>query len=244
MVDVDEIGKGIYRIACYGPERRISFNQFLIDDERPALVHTGHYAMYDDVRAAVAQVLDPARLEVIVVTHFESDECGSMDRFVADAGRATLACSALGAAVNLVPWNYHGTVQGMRDGEQLELGAHTLRFIETPHVHHWDSMMVYEETTHSLFASDLFLQPGEQPAILREDLGAEMCEWYRTAGIFASEQPVRHLIDRLDQLEVTCVYPGHGGCLPADVIPAYVDALRTQPFAFDGTIFGRRLPHA
>ncbi len=244
MADLDEVAPGIYRIACYGPERRISFNQFLIDDERPTLVHTGHYAMYDEVRTAIAQVLDPAKLEVVVVTHFESDECGSMDRFVGDAGHATLACSALGAAVNLIPWDYRGEVQGMRDGERLELGTHTLRFIETPHVHHWDSMMVYEEATHGLFASDLFLQPGEQPAILRENLGKEMCDWYRTAGIFAAEAPVRDLINRLAGVEISCIHPGHGGSLPAELVPAYVKALRTQPFGFDGTIFGRRLPNA
>src|SRR5260370_11284116 len=200
MAGLDEVAPGIFRIACYGPGRHISFNQFLIDDDRPALVHTGHYAMYDEVRAAIAQVLDPAKIEVVVVTHFESDECGSMDRFVRDAVHGTLACSALGAVVNLIPWDYRGEVQGMRDGERLELGKHALQFIETPHVHHWDSMMVYEEETQGLFASDLFLRPGEQPAILREDLGEEMCDWDRTAGIFASGLPVRNLVDRLARL--------------------------------------------
>ena len=48
-------------------------------------------------------------------------------------------------------------------GQTLALGRHTLRFLETPHVHHWDSMMVVEESTQSLFPSDLYLQPGEQP---------------------------------------------------------------------------------
>jgi flavorubredoxin len=244
MADIDEVGRGVYRIACYGPQRRISFNQYLIDDERPTLVHTGHYAMYDEVRAAIAEVLDPARLEYIVVTHFESDECGSVDRFVADADQATLACSELGAVVNLLPWNYRGAVQGMRDGDRLELGNHTLRFLETPHVHHWDSMMVYEEATSSLFASDLFLQPGEQPAILREDLRREMCDWYRTAGLFASEQPVRDVIDRLDGLDIAWTHPGHGGSLPASLLSTFAEALRTQPFAFDGRLLGRPLPHA
>jgi flavorubredoxin len=243
MADVDEVAPGIYRIACYGPERRISFNQFLIDDERPTLVHTGHYAMYDEVHTAVSEVLDPARLEFVVVTHFESDECGSMGRFVVDAKHVTLACSALGAAVNLSPWNYPGPVQGFIEGETLELGSHTLRFMETPHVHHWDSLMVYEETTKSLFASDLFLQPGEQPAILREDVADEMCAWYRSAGIFASEQPVRNLIDRFATMDLTCIHPGHGGSLPANAIAPYIDALRNEPFAFEGALFGRPLQH-
>jgi flavorubredoxin len=62
MARIDEIVDGIYRISTTfdldGSD--FQFNQFLIDDERPALIHTGMYAMYDDVRGAVGEVLDPA----------------------------------------------------------------------------------------------------------------------------------------------------------------------------------------
>jgi flavorubredoxin len=237
-VEVDEVATGIYRIAYYGPERRISFNQFLIDDERPALVHTGHYDRFDDVLDGIAEVLDPRRLEYIVVTHFESDECGSMDRFAKELG-VKLVCSEVGSLVNLSTWNFSGPLEPVREGQRLELGDHTLRFLETPHVHHWDSMMAYDERTMGLFASDLFLQPGEQPALLSEDLADEMCVWYRSAGIFAAEAPVRSLLDRLERLEIAHAYPGHGGTLSKDALPTYVDALRSQSFAFDGRLLGR-----
>ena len=61
---IDEIVGGIYRIstAFDSDGFDFQFNQFLIDDERPALIHTGMYAMYDDVRSAVGEVLDPGRL--------------------------------------------------------------------------------------------------------------------------------------------------------------------------------------
>jgi flavorubredoxin len=90
---------------------------------------------------------------------------------------------------------------GFRDGETIDLGEHKLRFLETLHVHHWDSMMVLEETTASLFPADLYLQVGDQPPIVRENLGKEMCEYYRQLGIFAAEEPVRRVIDRLENLE-------------------------------------------
>jgi glyoxylase-like metal-dependent hydrolase (beta-lactamase superfamily II) len=60
-----------------------------------------------------------------------------------------------------------------RDGNTLDLGRHKLRFLETPHVHHWDSM-VLEETTKSLFPADLFLQPGDQRPVVTENLGDAM----------------------------------------------------------------------
>src|SRR6266487_1958985 len=68
------------------------------------------------------------------------------------------------------------------DGNAIGLGRHSVRVLETPQVHHWDSMMLVEETTGSLFPSDLFLQPGDQPPIVGENLGDEMCAYYRRAG--------------------------------------------------------------
>lgn len=59
MARVEQVGDRIYRISSFTPQKRLSFNQFLIDDERRALIHTGTYPMYDDVRSASAQVLDP-----------------------------------------------------------------------------------------------------------------------------------------------------------------------------------------
>ena len=91
---IDHIAGGIYRISTWAPEYRITFNQFLIDDERPALIHTGDYGMYDAVRKAVAQVIDPARLAYVTLLHWEGDENGGMDRFLAEARDAQLVGSA------------------------------------------------------------------------------------------------------------------------------------------------------
>jgi flavorubredoxin len=159
---LDPVADGIYRIATFWPEYGITVNQFLIDDERPALVHTGTHPSYESVRKAIAQVIDPRKLAYVIVPHFEADECGGMGRFVREAPQSTLVCSEVGAGINLSGWDYAGPVQGVRDGDLIELGRHRLRFLETPHVHHWDSMMVAEETTGGLFPADLFLQPGEQ----------------------------------------------------------------------------------
>jgi len=242
VAEIAQVADRTYRICYYNRERTIGFNQFLIDDDRPALIHTAHHPMYGAVRAAVAEIVDPSRLAYVVVPHFESDECGGMGRFVAEAKGAVLACSAVGAVVNLLTWDYAGPVEGMQDGDTLDLGAHTLRFLETPHVHHWDSMMVFDEGSKSLFASDLFIQPHEQPAIVRKDLAGEMCEWYRTTGIFASEEPVRWVVDRIEQLDPDWIHPMHGGSLAKETLSPYVRALRTEPYAFDGRVLGRRLP--
>lgn len=242
MAQVDHLTGGVFRISTFDAVARLTFNQFLIEDDHPALIHTGTFPMYGDIRSAIAKVLDPARLRYIVIPHFEADECGGMGRLVMEAKQAVLACSALGARINLRNWDYPGPIQSMQDGDLLDLGRHQLRFWETPHVHHWDSMMVVEETTGSLFPADLFIQPNDQPAIVREDLSTEMCASYRANGIFGSAEAVLRTVDRVERLAPSWVHPMHGGSLPGESLPRYIVALRTQPFAFDGRLFGRQLP--
>jgi flavorubredoxin len=242
MRRIDQVAEGIYRINAFEPQYGISFSQFLIVDERPALIHTGTHPWYEDVRKAVAELVDPAKLAYVVVPHFEADECGGMGRFVKEAHNSVLACSEVGAGINLSAWDYAGPIQGMRDGSVIELGKHRLRFIETPHVHHWDSMMVYEETTGSLFPADLFIQPAEQPPVVTEDLGPAMCALSREAGIFGGDRPVLQAVDRIERLRPAWVHPMHGGSIPGPSLAKYIHALRTLPFAYEGKVFGRMLP--
>jgi flavorubredoxin len=128
-------------------------------------------------------------------------------------------------------------VEGRQDGEVIDLGDHKLRFLETPHVHHWDSMMLFEEKTRSLFPSDLFIQPGDQPPVVSENLG--MCGFYREMGIFAHEDPVRRVVDRIERLDPDWIHGMHGGSLGRETIPPFIAALREQPFAYRGKVLGR-----
>jgi flavorubredoxin len=239
---IDHISGGIYRISTMTEAYGITFNQFLIDDEQPTLVHTGDHFLYDNIRAAIGEVLDPATLANLVLLHWEGDENGGMDRFMAEAPGAELVGSALSIQLNAASFGVDTTrVRSFMDGETLELGRHTLRFLETPHVHHWDSMMVFEESTKSIFPSDLYLQPGDQPPVTSENLSAAMIEVYRGIGIFAHENPVRTVVDRIEALDPAWIHAMHGASLTGDALPAYNRALREQEFAYNGLLLGRDL---
>jgi flavorubredoxin len=242
MAQIDEIVDGIYRIST-PPDVGvpITFNQFLIDDEAPVLVHTGVHQAYDGIRKAIGEVLDPARLAYVVLLHFEGDECGGMERFMDEAPNAQLVGSDMSAILSLTSFgvDFVDRVKGVRDGDTIETGRHTLRFLETPHVHHWDSMMVFEESTRSLFPADLFIQPGDQPPVVREDVTEAMIGLYRAVGIFAHEKPVRDVVDRVEALDPEWIHAMHGGTLGKEVVPRFYRALREQEFAYEGTLLGR-----
>jgi flavorubredoxin len=239
---IDHIVGGIYRISTFSPDFGITFNQFLIDDDQPTLVHTGTYHHYEGVRSAISEVLDPRRLAHIILLHWEGDENGGMDRFMAQAPESELVGSAMSIMLNASGFGLEERTQGFTDGETLHLGEHRLRFLETPHVHHWDSMMVVEETTNSLFPSDLYLQPGDQPATTTDNLSAEMLEVYRGGGIFAHEKPVRAVADRIEQLAPDWIHSMHGATIRGEALHHYTTALREQDFAYRGLLLGREIP--
>ena len=237
---ISEINDGIYRISGFLPRYQITFNQFLIDDDEPTLIHTGPIGMYDKIADKVKEVVPLEKLRNIAFLHFESDEWGGMDFL--KAPNARLVCSDLSSKLNLTGWhNVPVNHISFWENETLKTGKKTFRFIMTPHVHHWDSMMMFEETTRSLFPSDLFIQPGEHQPITSEDLSNEMIQLYNAVGIFASEEPVRKTVQKLVKLEPKLICPMHGSAFDSSIFPKYVEALMNSNFAFSNKLLGKEL---
>ncbi len=101
MAKVDEIAPDLYRISIYVPELDLQFNHFLIKDEEPLLFHTGLKAMFPLVRDSVATIIKPSELRWISFSHFESDECGSLNQWLEVAPSAQTVCSLVGALVSV-----------------------------------------------------------------------------------------------------------------------------------------------
>lgn len=179
---VDEIADRIYRISTYVPNAGpgLAFNQFLIDAEEPLLFHTGLRRMFPLVSDAVSRVVAPERLRWISFSHHEADESGAMNEWLALAPRAEVLHGPIGTIISFNDLADRPP-RTLADGETIELGAdRRIRMLQTPHVPHgWDAIMLFEETTSTLFATDLFTQFGPSevatsgdilsPAIAAED---------------------------------------------------------------------------
>ena len=239
-VHMSEIADGIYRIAGFTDTFGITYNQFLINDVKPMLIHTGPIGMYKKIEEKVKEVIPLQKLAYVAFLHFESDEWGGM-AFI-DSADAQLVCSDLSSKLNLVGW-YNIPVDHISfwDNETLKTGKKQFRFIMTPHVHHWDSMMIFEETTKSLFPSDLFIQPGDNKPVISNDMSEPMIDLYRGAGIFASEEPVRRTVKRLIDLSPNMVYPMHGSCIDSSTFSKYTEAIMNNNFAYSGMLLGQKL---
>lgn len=170
---VTEIAADIYRISTFAPDYGIQFNQFLVKDDEPFLMHTGFKKVFAHTRDAVASVLDPARLRWIGFSHFESDECGALNEWLAAAPTAQAVCSFVGAMVSVNDFAVR-PARALADDEVLHTGSHRLRFLTTPHVPHgWDAGLFFEETGRTLLCSDLFFQPGDpEPSTTTDIVGS------------------------------------------------------------------------
>src|SRR6266436_3689789 len=101
MAEITEIAPDIYRISVFWPEIDLQLNHFVVRDDEPLLFHTGLRRMFPEVREGMAKLLDPAKLRWISWSHFESDECGALNDWLAIAPHAQPACCMVGALVNV-----------------------------------------------------------------------------------------------------------------------------------------------
>jgi flavorubredoxin len=170
MATVTEIAPDVFRISVYAPEFDMQFNHFLVRDDEPLLYHTGTRAMFPAVRETVGRVVDPASIRWIGFSHFESDECGALNHWLEVAPRAQPVCGLVGALVSVNDFS-NRPARVMQDGETLPTGRYRFRFCRTAHVPHgWDAGVMYEETSRTLFCSDLFHHNGQVEPLTESDV--------------------------------------------------------------------------
>ena len=171
---ISEIADGIYRLSTFVPDIAppvgFTFNQFLILGDEPFMFHTGLRKMFPLNRDAVSRLIPPERLRWIAFSHFEADECGAMNEWLAIAPQATPAHGQTGVAVSLNDFADR-TPRVLTNGEVVDLGGKRIRFIDTPHTPHgWDAGVLFEETDKTLLCSDLFHQNGDVVALTDKDI--------------------------------------------------------------------------
>jgi len=167
VTPIIEIAPEIFRISLYVPEIDLQFSHFLVRDEEPLLFHAGMKRMFPAVLESVRTLIDPARLRYVSFSHFESDECGALNEWLAAAPQAEAVTGLVGGMVNLSDFAARPP-RAMMPDQVIETGRYRFRLIPTPHVPHgWDAGVLFEETARTLFCSDLFHQWG-QPEPLTE----------------------------------------------------------------------------
>jgi len=169
---IDEVADGIYRISTPVSAEVVpggfTFNQYLVVDDEPLLFHTGQHRLFPSVSGAIARVMPVESLRYVGLSHYEADECGALNDFLAVAPRAVAVCSQV-AAMTSVDETAPRPARALADGDLLRLGRHSVRWFDTPHVPHgWECGFLFEASTSTLLCGDLFTQFGDNPEPLTE----------------------------------------------------------------------------
>jgi len=232
---VDEIAHGIYRISTpvtFPNGAGFTFNQYLIEADQPLLFHTGPRRMFPLVRDAVGRVLPVERLRYIGLSHFEADECGSLNEWLAVAPGAEPVCGRIGAMVS-VNDVADRPARALADGEVLSLGTHDVKWFDTPHLPHaWECGFLLEARTRTLLCGDLFTQGGAEHAPLTEaDILGPSEAFRMPMDYFSHTTLARGMLERLAADKPTTLACMHGSAWRGDgagLLRALADALEAE----------------
>ncbi len=218
--NVHEIAGGIYRINTpvglpgAGP---FSFNQYLIVDDEPLLFHGGLRKMFPLVREAIAAVMPVERLRYVGLSHFEADECGALNEFLAVAPQAVPVCGQVAALVSVNDYADRAP-RALADGEDLPLGRHTLRWFDTPHMPHgWECGLTMDMSTRTFFCGDLFTQGGTgEVALTESDIFGPSEAFRAPMDYFAHAPQTGPILERLARENPTTLACMHGSAWRGD----------------------------
>jgi flavorubredoxin len=213
---VDEITTGIYRLSTYIPDIDFTFNQYLIDADQPLLFHCGMRSLFPLVSTAVTQVLPLTRLRWISFGHWEADESGAMNDWLAAAPEARVTVGTVGCMLSVNDLAIRPP-KPLDDEEILDLGGKRVHYLATPHVPHcWDAGLLFEETTRTLFCGDLFTRIGQSPALSEDDPVGPAFAAEETFGATALTPHTAPTIRRLATLRPAVLALMHGPAFRGD----------------------------
>lgn len=219
---VDEIADHIFRICTPVPASAalptgFTFNQYLVVDDEPLLFHTGPRRMFPLTREAMAKVMPVEKLRWVSFSHFEADECGALNEWLAAAPNATPLVGVVSALLSTGDFADRPP-RALADGEKLSLGTKTVQWLDAPHVPHgWDCGFLAETSTRTLFCGDLFTQPGSDTTPIGDGDILGPSEAMRAAmDYYANPRGARPVLERFAALEPTTLAVMHGTCFRGD----------------------------
>ncbi len=197
----------------YTTERGITYNAYLIMDEKITLIDTCKATFADELVQRISQVVDPAEIDVVITNHVEMDHSGSLPVIRKIAPNAEIYASA-GAGVNELRAHFGIEATPVKTGDTLCIGERTLSFVTTPMVHWPDNMVTYSDVDKILFSNDAFGQ--HFATTKRFDDENDMCEVMKQAKKYYANivwpygMQAGRALAAVKGLELKMISPSHG----------------------------------
>lgn len=198
----------------YLTQRGSSYNAYLLIDEKITLIDTVKHYLCDELFKRISSVIDPSKIDYLVINHVEMDHSGSLPMIMETAPNATIITSPSGekGLQNHFPGDYSYKV--VKTGESVNLGKRSLQFVLTPMVHWPDNMVSYMPEENILFSNDAFGQhvaaserfDDEYPV----DIIQEEARKYYANIVLPYSAQVQKALTAASQLDIDLIAPSHG----------------------------------
>ncbi len=207
-----DLFEGLWPVSREG----VSYNSYLINDTKKVIIDLAKGIKTDEFFAQIAEIVDLASIDFVVVNHVEPDHTGVLRTLKKISPRMTILATARAKAMLESFYELGNNVREVADGETITIGTHTLRFVATPFVHWPETMMTYETTRRILFSCDGFGGYGALRGAIFDDECTDHAFYERESlryfvNIVAKfTTPVLKAIEKLAGVPVDVIAPSHG----------------------------------
>lgn len=219
-----ELAKGIYQVGAvdwitrdfhgYKTPRGVTYNSFLIVDEKICLIDTVKAPFAKELMERVREIVDPAKIDYVIVNHVEPDHSSGLPLVMESAPRAKVILTEQGRGEIIKYFGHEYDFLVVKNGDCLSLGQRTLKFIPLPMLHWPDSMATYLEEEQILFSNDAFGQ--HYSSNFKFDDQNDSAEiFYEARKYYANilmpfSRLVLRALDSLGSLPIRMIAPSHG----------------------------------
>ena len=218
-IGVDDFDIDLFESQYVVPEG-MSYNSYLIDDEKIAVLDTADRRKGEEWKANLTAALNGRQPDYLVVHHMEPDHSALIAWMLETYPGVQLVCSA--QAVKMLSnffegVDFTGRVVTVKEGDTLALGKHTLQFIGAAMIHWPEVIMSYETTDKVLFSADGF---GKFGALVNDDPNDWACEarryYFNICGKYGSQ--VQSVLKKAAALDIQAICPLHGPVLKGEAL--------------------------
>ncbi|MFX0052378.1 MAG: FprA family A-type flavoprotein [Candidatus Hermodarchaeota archaeon] len=207
-----DLFEGLWPITQEG----VTYNSYIINDNKVALIDLVKGIKTDEFLTQIEEVVDPAKVDYIVINHMEPDHTGMIKTMQKVAPRVTFIGTKKTKKMLEDYYQLDMNFQEVKSGDEISLGHQTLVFYETPFVHWPETMVTYEKTSKILFSCDAFGSYGAFTGSIFDDEYEDRAFYIKEALRYDSNivakfsRFVLKAIDLLKELEIRIIAPSHG----------------------------------
>jgi anaerobic nitric oxide reductase flavorubredoxin len=209
---ITELFEGLWTIKLEG----VSYNSYLIRDEKTVVIDLCKSMLTGEYVNQLEDLVTLEKLDYVIINHMEPDHTGALRALIKKAPNVQILGTAKTREMLREFYGITENVRAVADGEILNLGQHTLRFVVSPFLHWPETMMTYEEKEQILFSCDAFGSYGALNGNIFDDLAGDLA-WYEqealryyTNILAIFPKPVRNALAKLAKVPVNMIAPSHG----------------------------------